>query len=255
MFLMYVDESGDVGMVNSPTRYFVLSGIVIHELRWMPYLEQLIAFRRHLGAKYGLKLREEIHASAFINNPGDLIRIKRHDRLAILREFADQLASMPDLNIINIVVDKQIKSTDYDPFDMSWRVLIQRFENTISNRNFRGPANSDERGLLIPDATDDKKLTTLIRKMRRYNPIPSQSQYGGGSRNMTLQSIIEDPFLKDSEHSFFIQAADLCAFLLYQQLQPNSYMKRKAGQNYFNRLEPVLCKVASRNDPMGIVKI
>ena len=29
---MYVDESGDVGLVGSPTRYFVLVGLVVHEL-------------------------------------------------------------------------------------------------------------------------------------------------------------------------------------------------------------------------------
>jgi hypothetical protein len=28
MFLMYVDESGDPGLINSPTRYYVLSGLV-----------------------------------------------------------------------------------------------------------------------------------------------------------------------------------------------------------------------------------
>ena len=32
MFLMYVDESGDAGLVGSPTRYFVLTGLVVHEL-------------------------------------------------------------------------------------------------------------------------------------------------------------------------------------------------------------------------------
>lgn len=251
MFLMYVDESGDVGMVNSPTQYFILSGIVVHELRWTQYLDELISFRRYLRDKYGLKLREEIHASAFINNPGDLIRIKRHNRLAILREFADQLASMSDLNIINVLVDKGPRPLEFDPFEFAWKVLIQRFENTISNHNFRGPANPDERGLLVPDATDDKKLTTLIRKMRRYNPIPGL----GNTRNMKLQAVIEDPFLKDSSHSLFVQAADLCAYLLYQWLRPNSYMRRKSGHNYFSRLDPVLCKVASRNDPMGIVRL
>lgn len=33
MYLMYVDESGDSGLLGSPTRYFVVSGIVLHELR------------------------------------------------------------------------------------------------------------------------------------------------------------------------------------------------------------------------------
>lgn len=31
MYFMYVDESGDPGMLVSPTRYFVLSGLVVHE--------------------------------------------------------------------------------------------------------------------------------------------------------------------------------------------------------------------------------
>lgn len=44
MYLMYVDESGDPGLTSSPTRYFVLSGIVIHELRWAICLDQLNQF-------------------------------------------------------------------------------------------------------------------------------------------------------------------------------------------------------------------
>jgi hypothetical protein len=43
---MYVDESGDSGLDNSPTRYFVLTGLVIHELRWRAYLEQMVNFRQ-----------------------------------------------------------------------------------------------------------------------------------------------------------------------------------------------------------------
>ncbi|MGH2600854.1 MAG: DUF3800 domain-containing protein, partial [Dehalococcoidia bacterium] len=38
---MYVDESGDSGLTNSPTRYFVLTGLVVHELRWQAYVEQI----------------------------------------------------------------------------------------------------------------------------------------------------------------------------------------------------------------------
>lgn len=256
MFLMYVDESGDVGMSpNSPSRYFVLSGLVVHELRWADYLDQLINFRRTLNTKFGFRLREEFHASELINAPGALGRIKKHDRLEILRLYADQLAQMSDLNVINIVVDKQSKPANYDVFEMAWKVLIQRFENTISYRNFHGPTNADERGMLIPDATDDKKLRLLLRKMRHYNPISNQTQFGTGARNLQIRTIIEDPFLKDSADSFFIQSADLIAYLLYQQLNPNAYMKKKSGQNYFRRLDAILCKKATSKDPQGIVRL
>lgn len=252
MFLVYVDESGDSGLVNSPTRYFVLTGLVVHELRWQKYLEQLLDFRRRIRAKYGLRLYQEIHSAHFITRPGALVSIKRNDRLAILREFADELATMNDINLINIVIDKQGKAPDYDVFEMAWKVLIQRFENTMSYRNFPGPANPDERGMLFPDRTDDKKLQQLLRRMRRYNPVPNQSSYGGGYRNLLLTNIIEDPNFRESHHSHFVQTADLSAYLLYQKLSPNTYMRKKSGHNYFHRLDPILCKVASRADPYGV---
>ena len=252
MYLLYIDESGDSGLINSPTRYFVLTGLVIHELRWKRYLNQMVDFRRRMRVSYGLKLREEIHSAHFITRPGTLIRIKRQDRLAILRHFADELSTMNEINLISVVVDKNGKPADYNVFEMALKVLIQRFENTMANRNFSGPANPDERGLLFPDNTDNKKLTQLLRKMRQYNPIPNQSHHGTGYRNLGISNVIEDPNFRSSEDSYFIQAADLVAFLLYQKIAPNSYMKKKSGQNYFNRLDPILCKVISRSND-GIV--
>ncbi len=251
---MYVDESGDSGLVGSRTGYFVLTGLIVHELRWQPYLEQMIDFRRRMKQSYGLLLREEIHASEMINKPGDLVRIKRYDRLAILRLYADELATMTDLNLICVVVDKSNKNpSSYDVFEWAWKVLIQRFENTISHRNFRGPQNPDEQGIILPDRTDDKKLMQMLRRMRKYNPIPNQPQHGSGYRNLSLRRIIEDPWLKDSENLYYIQAADLCAYLLYQSLAPNAYMKKKSGNNYFSRLAPIYCRAASNSDPRGIV--
>ena len=132
-----------------------------------------MAFRRQLRQQFGLRLREEFHAARFISRPlPSILRIKRHDRLAMIRAFADELAKMTDVNLINIVVDKQGKPGDYDVFEMAWKVLIQRFENTVSRHNFPGPANADERGAIFCDHTDDKKLTRLLRQMRRYNPVP-----------------------------------------------------------------------------------
>lgn len=252
---MYVDESGDSGMVDTPTRYFVLSGLVIHELSWRESLEQLIGFRKSMREHFGLRLPEEIHSAAMINRPGELVRIKRNDRLTIIRTFAQELAKMPDLNIVNIVVDKADKPLDYEVFAMAWKVLMQRFENTLSLRNFPGPLNQDERGLIFADHTDDKKLSQLVRQMRRYNPVPNQPTFGLGYRDIPLAKLIEDPSFRDSEHSYFIQAADLAAFLLYQRLTPNSYMRKKSGHNYFKHLDPALCKVASATDPDGIVYV
>lgn len=105
MYLMYVDESGDTGISNSPTRYFVLTGLIIHELRWQALLDELIVFRRQLRNSTGLKLREEIHAAEMINSPGDLIRIPRNIRLDILKKCLDWIVLQRDCNLISIIVD------------------------------------------------------------------------------------------------------------------------------------------------------
>jgi hypothetical protein len=49
---------------------------------------------------------EEIHAGVMLSRPGRLIRIKKNDRLTIIRLFLDELARMKFLNFINVCVDK-----------------------------------------------------------------------------------------------------------------------------------------------------
>jgi hypothetical protein len=253
MYLMYVDESGDSGLVDSPTGYFVLSGLVVHESRWEDTLDRMVAFRRRMRTSFGLLMRDEIHASRFINHPGELVRIKRNIRLSILKFLADELAGMSDLRLINVVVDKANRPAGYDVFGSAWQALLQRFENTMRFRNFPTAVNPTDWGLVLPDRTDVKRLTLLLRKMRRFNPVPNQAQHGPGARNLRITHIVEDPYFKDSDHSYFIQACDLAAFLLYQELCPSAYMKKKQGHHYFQRLAPILCTQASSSDPRGIV--
>jgi hypothetical protein len=135
MYLMYVDESGDTGLLGSPTRYFALSGLVIHESKWRDFVNQIAAFRKTLRVTYGLPIRMEIHASHFIQSP-PVAGMPKHIRLAILRNFLDEMAKMPFLSITNVVVDKTGKPPTYDVFDNAWRALFQRLENTLNTAIF-----------------------------------------------------------------------------------------------------------------------
>lgn len=254
MFLMYVDESGDVGLNNSPTRYFVLSAIVLHELRWRATLVSLVEFRRLIRETKGLKLREEIHCSDFINKPRDLKRIKRNDRLDILKKSIDWLNHQSHLNIFSIVIDKQGRTDDI--FELAWNTLTMRFENTISKNNFSGHQNADDRGLILSDNTEGEKLRKLIRKMRHFNSIPNRKDiYDGGTRNVRLEYIIEDPVFRDSQHSFLHQMNDVIAYCVRQRYEPNAYMKKKGGHNFYKRLDNVITKQVSRKNDFGIVEI
>lgn len=254
MYLMYVDESGDRGLMmnGSPTRFFALCGLVVHESKWRDYLDQLVEFRRVMRTMYGLKMKEEIHGSEFITHPGQkILRITRPNRLAILRAFLNEMVKLRDVRVIPVLVDKQGKPATCDVFELAWTALIQRFENTLSHRNFPSRQSAD-RGVIFADRTEKKKLTSLMRRMRRYNPIPSKAELGGGWRDLPVEMVIEDPNFRDSIDSYYVQAADVAAYFLYQLANPCKYIRQKGACAYFRRLEPILLKAAAPSDPAGL---
>lgn len=252
---MYGDESGDCGALpRSPSRYFVLVGLVVHELRWQTCFDQMVDFRRRMKANFGLKLREELHAAGMIFRPGPLVRMRRNDRLAIIRAFTNELSGMSDFKVIPVVVDKNAKPAGYDVFGAAWKSLLGRFDKVLEGGGLTGPADRDDRGMLLPDHADDAKLTALLRRARRCDPAADQQHGGTGHQNARLVNIIEDPCFRDSRHSFFIQAVDLIAFLLYQQLCPSAYIRRKGAVHYFERLSGIICRGMSVKDSQGIVR-
>lgn len=260
MYLMYVDDSGDCGLPSdgSPSALFCLSGLVVHEMRWKETLDDLAAFRRWLYQKYKVNIEDELHTAEMISKPkklaASLQRLPKHKRLAIIRHFADEIAKLSDVNIINVVVDKRTtKAKDKDEvFRWAWYAMFQRFENTIRFQNFPGPKNADDRGLVFPDNTDGQKLRQFLLTMRQQNLLKVRHSTGAYIyEDKPIRVIVEDPVLRDSRESYFIQAADCAAFLLKQSILPSSHMKRHGGNAYLQRLDPVLCKRASDKDPTG----
>lgn len=248
---MYVDESGDSGLARSPTTHFALSGLVIHESHWRDFVAQITSFRKTLKAVYGLPLRTEIHASAYIQSP-PVPNMPKHIRLAILRNFLDEIAKMSFVSITNVIVQKTGKASTYDVFTSAWQALFQRFENTLTHGNFPGGHGADY-GLVLTDNTDGRRLTRMVRKMSVYNPVPHTGWFGPGMRNLPIMRVIEDPHPKDSKDSYFIQACDTAAYFLLQKFRPNSFIRKSGAQNYLNRLTPVLNRRASRTNPLGVV--
>jgi hypothetical protein len=197
-----------------------------------------------------LPVRGEIHASEFIKSK--VYGMPRHTRLAILRNAIDELAKTPNISITSVIVDKTSKAAGFDVFDFAWKTLFQRFDNTLKYGNFPGKFVQDC-GIVFTDATAGLKLLRIVRKMSVYNPVPNMG--GGGTRNLPILKIIEDPHGKDSKESLAIQMADVCAYFLYQRYKPNSYVRKQSATHYFDRLLPVLNLKASTSNPLGIVLV
>jgi len=197
---------------------------------------------------YGLPLRAEIHSVEMLRK--QQFDIAKHDRLAILRNYLDELAKMNSISITNIVINKSGKPQTYDIFATAWSTLFQRFENTLTHGNFPGGYKRSF-GTVFTDATAGKRLTQIMRKMSAYNPIPHRG--GLGYRNIPILRIIEDPSERNSVASLPIQACDVVAYFLHQKFRPNSYVRKRHAVNYFDRLAPVLNTNASGRHPQGIV--
>lgn len=163
------------------------------------------------------------------------------------------LNTQPDISVFSVCVDKNGKAKDV--FEMAWEKLIQRFENTIESRNFNGPKNEFEKGIILSDNTDGKKLTQLVRKMRHYNVIPNDANHGDGYRDLALKYIIEDPILRDSQNSLMHQMNDVLAYCARQIYEPNKYMTKKGGHLLYKRFGTVLIRKVTRYNNFGIVQV
>lgn len=249
---MYVDESGDVGTVRSPSYYFVLSAMVVHESAWWNLLDDVVIFRRKLRDVYGLRMKEEIHASDFVTGRPKLrATIPRNYRLDLLKRCLQWLSSRNDISVFSVRCNKSGRA---DVFDFTWRVLIQRFENTLGYNNFPTP-QTDDKGIIIADDTHAHKLTTLLREMRRYNQVPSMVP-GSGARSLTLRSVIEDPVFRNSANSYLHQMTDIIAYFARQYYEPNRYVRRKGARTFYGILDPVINQhVTGYSTPHRIVEI
>jgi hypothetical protein len=202
--------------------------------------------------KYGLNMRQELHVAEFLRS-GSGTGIRKHIRLQLIRDYTKALASIDFISVTNVILDKRTHPAGNSVFEKAWKVLFQRFENTLNHKNFPFSPNKSDLGLVFCDDTDGRALNKLIRKMSRYNPIPSSQ--GDRYFNKTIQFVIEEPSMRDSQSSLPIQAADLCAFLLYQKYKPNKLIRTKTGHGYFHYLEPILNKNACNKNTLGIVEL
>jgi hypothetical protein len=115
--------------------------------------------------------------------------------------------------------------------------------------------NNSDHGLIVCDKTDER-LNRLLRRMRRYNPVPNdRSSFGDGYRDLQLKFIVEDPVHRDSRHTYFLQAVDTIAFFLYQADTPNAFIKKKGARLQYTRLKGVACTHFTRENDYGVKRL
>ena len=247
MHILYVDESGDPGLHQFGSPYFILSGLIVAQDDWNKYLNRLKTFRQSIKNRFGLLIREEIHAAELIriNKLKAYQQIRKVDRIQILKDYCQHIPIIFDnAKIINVCLDKSKYKFPEQIQQLAWKRLIQEYDNFL-----KGDVN--DKGIIISDDTDGHKIIRQLRKMRVYNPTSSDS---GNINNIPVSNIIEDLLQRNSNQSYFIQTVDIIAHLLYRREAPKGSLKKYGIERLFESLQPILLQRAFNDDPLGIVR-
>lgn len=212
MFLTYFDESGDSGLLNSPTRYFVLSGLIVHESHWLSSLDKLIDLRRRLRITYGIASRPEIKSTDLRRGQGPLVSLRwsLHQRMRLYRGLmVYQARYLSDVKMFAIAIDKaNCHARGKDPRETAWVYALQRIDRYCSG--------VDEPAMIFPDEGHGLFIKRLLRKNRRFHNVPKK--WGGGSFKIPMTRIVEDPSDRQSHDSYFIQCADWNAYAAHRSM-------------------------------------
>lgn len=211
MHLVYVDESGDPGINNSPTASYILSGLKVPAGHWHEAQRRLLAFRHRMPDHLGLKLSAEIHAAEFLGGAKVFHGLEARQRLRVALWLLRELVEVPGLSCHSVAC---LKQTQPEPMKTCWRHLAADLTSSST-----GPM------LLVADMGEAEAIKEAIMAFRSAHP--SQAL------------IIEDPFHRDSRHSYFLQAVDLVAYLQRQRHHPNALFRARQPEELFSTLDKV----------------
>ncbi len=216
--LAYFDESGDSGLVGSPTRFFVLSCVLVPEGEWLSGLDALVDLRKGLRERHGIATRPELKSTDIRRGRGPLHghNFSQYDRARLFRWLMRyQSRRLPALRTFAVAIDKaKCAAKDREPRETAWQYTLQRVDSFCRA--------ADSRALLFPDEGHGNFIKRLTRKLRRFQNIGGAF---GGKLSIPLQRILEDPNDRQSHDSYFIQLADWNAYAAHR----SSYVAPTAG--------------------------
>jgi len=213
VLLAYIDESGNTGDVTGGgSLTYTLGCVLIDADRWPSAFDDMLAFRRRLRETFGVPMRAEIKANYLLRNSGDLrpVNLGPGARQIIYRAHMRVLRDLP-ARAFAVVVDKrsrQLPPAGY--FDQAWEGMLQRLERTSTKEGATFA--------VIHDEGEDDAIRRWVRRSRRY--LTAGSAYGTGGFQLSANLLVDDPVSRRSQHSYFIQLADLVAYAAFRAVVP-----------------------------------
>mgnify|MGYP000417189624 CR=1 FL=1 len=238
MHLIYIDDSRDEVLC-------VFAALAISVDQWHDVFAHVRSFRRDLKKSDGIYVYKELHAWEFVSGRGRISSqvVPKARRCEIFKETLNMVAALPTARLFTAVFPAKQD-------EVAFERLLNRINRTMESWG--------SHAILICDSGKETNYTRLARKMQVFNPIPSKFgtwlDTGTGTKNIPIKRIIEDPFFKRSEQSYFIQLADFCAYALLRQERPIPSKTKYGLDKAFDLLDPILVREATVYDPRGIIR-
>lgn len=121
------------------------------------------------------------------------------------------VAMLPEARLFNVVFPTKASEDAYE-------ALLGGINRTLQTW--------DSHAILICDEGKDAIYTKIVRRMQTL-------------KNSTIDRILEDPFFKQSDQSYFIQLSDFCAYALLRRERPIESKTRYGLNQAFNVLAPI----------------
>lgn len=226
MHIAYLDESGDLGAAGSPTRLFILSGLLVPHERWIEASGMLENLRASLRQLHGLRLGAEIHASQFLGGAASHLGLDIPRRFQCAHHILRTLRETNLVAPVRIAVRKDAQAGKA-VLDVAWdglhRLIAERLVRTH-------PPACGGRGLVVV--------------MDHHGALPYRPASLGAQADIC--PLLELPFGRRSEDSHFLQCADLLGFLTKQSIDPNGYFSGPRGRRLIRlaeQLHPTPCPI------------
>lgn len=202
MYLLYVDDSGDVADPN--LSHFVLGGVAVFERQayWLAKELDKIASRFDPADPDSI----ELHGNPMVQGNKGWKRFPQENRISAIKDCLYCLArTHPKNRIFSVVIEKN-SVRDGDPVEFAFEQLCNRFDRYLARLHKDGDT---QRGLLVIDESSyEKKFQGLARNF-----------WSIGHRWGRLANISEVPLFVDSRASRLIQLADLISYGIFRKFE------------------------------------
>lgn len=203
MWLLYLDESGDVGLEldKGAARCFILGGLLLEDKDWHEInagLEEVLS--KHLGQDRAKKL--ELHGGDLLQGRKEFRKLHINRRLAIFKDALEVLARIKSIKVV-VVLDKR-----GCPIGLDIRLAVSYQLCKVLEACLAQDVYQNSLMIICDHHGAEHRFKTLLNILSKRS---GQAEFG-----CLRNKLIENAFFVDSASSRLVQASDLICYAIYR---------------------------------------